>query len=156
MHQQRRTENNRLDNGKGDSQQFHRSVVGHRYVPWIRGEQDLEQVGQRDGYAERDQQRHEVRPFNDPIDQHVLEHVPEQEHQRQDQQQRGEGVHPEVPEQTPPQIGADHQIFSVREVDDAHHPPDDGESQDHYGIETAEQQAVDKCLQNLVHGAAAR
>ena len=145
------TEDDGLDDRKSDARQLYGAVVGYRHIARVRFEQDFEEIGKCNRDAECDEQGHQVGALDDAVNQNYLQEIADQKHQGHNQRERGERVQSEQSGQTPRQVGADHQEFTVRQVDHSHDAPDHGKPQHHDRVETAEQQPTYKSLQKLVH-----
>lgn len=61
------------------------------------------------------------------------------------------GVHTKVGIQNIGDVHAHHQHFTMAEVDNVHNAKDDVLSHTHQGVETAQQDPVDQCLQKYFH-----
>ena len=73
------------------------------------------------------------------------------EHEHCDDGKRYVGVHTKVGIQNIGNVHAHHQHFAVAEVDNVHNAKDDVLSHTHQGVETAQQDPVDQCLQKYFH-----
>src|SRR4029079_2114015 len=101
--------------------------------------------------AERQQQRDEDRPVHHEVDQETLRDVPQGEQHRGRDEHAEERVQPELLVHPPADVGAEDDERAVGQVDDVHHPPDQGEPHGDERQKPSLQKAVNRRLEKGAH-----
>ena len=71
---------------------------------------------------------------------------PKKEKQNHGHRQADQRMEPIKVEEPVSRISPQHQKFSMGDIDNSHHPEDDGEARGHQRVQTADEQAVDQVL----------
>src|SRR5713226_1114174 len=127
---------------KRAGQELHGAVVS--------GPGDHRHVGEKDRDAEGEDEGRKLRSPHHPRDEKSLQESADEKKQREGDDKREKWIHSVEREEPEGRVASQHEQGPVSDIDDPHHPKDEGHSQGHHGVEAAGQEAAHDSLED--HG----
>ena len=129
--------------------------IGHGDGAQVTAKYLLNDVGDQQIQPEGEHERHQEGRTDDAVDGDVLHDPPNDEQDKHRDQHARKGVNMRLLIDDQGDVGADDDKRAVRQIDNVHDAPDEGEAQGHGGVKAAQKEPVDKGLPKR-HSAASR